>query len=795
MSATDPVTPAVHDSAAVVFSRSLSFVEWKFVVASSDPFATGERGGKPPYRDIPTTGSDKGERWIYAFSRTRDTEPFDLKEEIYRAPNGEMAATRFEDLEDLSKEVGARARPEPVGKTLVLPRRRFGWVLEYRFYASRVRLPLVLIRQLEGRGKDGNPRPDSQLARRIDRFAPRTYLDPGDNKSVFERDGKLLVPVVDPVAIMLNWHASYEEAATDVINYTTPHGGLEAQQKERVALRRKKHLLADLLNRLLDEEASNVRSDLASQLAAGGKGAIASYVTDYEAQVKWRVGLRDQLADLLTRWLESGAIATAAAAHDGGPKVLQGQFRTLFCHAHTGLATSPGGRAYLSRLALDDKHLGHALLWSIESRTDDQVQWARKSAVTVLEAYKAIVEALHDPKIVKEVWRGMPKQVEERLNALMGFEKGTLKVEPAAKVVDVHGKKVPYPTFDLDVSYEKKLEFKKTAGVIAAIEGINFVYAVVAAREQLASADPKQRQQALIGVLGSALDAGTSLLKMLEKGENVARVMSFVSGVIDVYMAVGQQNERYTLGDLGGAKGSFLVAAGSTIGTAAVMLEVMGFATAAAGAVTAIGLAVVAVGYLYKLIKGRAPLQIFVAHTEWGKDRDDHKLDTPDWSPAEFKQWHGTSKGYDYQLQALLNLICKFEIGHAKTSYRELELKLGWVPPGATLHVGYQESWEKTGPTKTLTGIVTFGDPGPTATGPFRPSMKDNALTLVVTSHDLPPGPVLEKMPTPVGTLYKPVAHLKWAEFAAKLRVSFPHVAVLMIPAKGRKAEFARFPS
>jgi hypothetical protein len=776
MSAPDPVTPAVHDSAAVVFSRAFSFVEWKYVVASDDPFATGERGGEPPYRDIfSPKGSDKGERWIYAFSRTTDHDPFKLVEEIRLSATGEMAATRAETL---FNEVGARGTPEPSGKTLVLPRRRFGWVLEYRFYASRVRLPLALIRTLEGRRKDGNPDPLAVLARRIDHFAPRVYLDPGDNSSVFEREGKMLVPVVDPLAIMLNWHASFEAAAADIINYTTPHRGMNEDQRARVARRRKQHLLADLLNRLLAEEAKNLKHDLASQLAADGRTAIASFVADYEAQVRWRTRWRDQTAGMLTRWLQSGAIATAEAAHNASSKAARDQFRTLLCHAHAGLAASPEGSGYLARVIEDKHQLAHAYLWSTETRTDDQVQWARKNALTVLEGYKAIAAVAINPEKLTVSWRAKPEEVEARLNALMGFKKGTLDVETASKVVA--GKSLSY--VELKVSFEKEPAFTKTNGVIAAIEAINFLYAVVAAREQLTSSDPQQRQQALIGLLGSALDAGTAAGKLLRTAEGAVRVMSFVSGVIDVYMAVGTMNDRYALGDLGGAQGSFLVAAGSTIGTAGVALEMLGVAGLTLGVVGVLALAIVAIGYIYKVLYGRTPLQIFFAHCTWGKERDEIVKDTPDWSPTNYKEWHGTLKGFDHQLQALLNLICKFEIGHA-LSYRQLVISFGWIPPGAKLGVGYQESWETLGPTKQLDGSVAFGDQGPTATGPFRASMKDTKLTLIVDSPSLPNKDTTITIGDPqTGIPVKKAKGLKSVQVVARLQVTFQGVTELVVP-------------
>lgn len=736
MSAADPVPQAVHDDAAAVFSRAFSFVEWKFAVASGDPFATGERGGKPPYRDIFPKGTAKGERWIYVFSRAID-EPFTLKEEIRLLASGDLAATPADHLFDR----GRRPAPEPLGKTMVLPRRSFGRVLEYRFYASRVPLPLALIRMLEGRNQEGNPDPKAPAGRRIDQFAPRVFLDPGENNSVFERDGKLLVPVIDPVAIMLNWHASFEEAVTDYVNYTTPHRGLNGDQRAKVARRRKKQLLAELMHQLLAEEDKAGKKDLESQLAAGGRQAIASFVADYEAQARGRLRWRDLTAAMLTRWLQSGAIATAAAAHDADSAAARQQFRTLWWHAHTGLAASPEGRAYLAGFIEGKEPVAYARLWSTESRTDDQVQGARKASVSAIEAFKSIVEAAANPHDLKASWRATPEDVEKRLSALMGFEKGTLTVELVTK--DVAGKSLKVDKIAFDVSYEKKRPFKGANGFIAAIEGINFLLAVAAAREQLGSLDPQQREQVIIGLVGSALDVTTAMGKLLHASESALRVMSFVSGVIDVYLAHGTMQDRYALGDQGGAKGSFIVAAGSTLGTSAVMLEAMGFAGAVTGPFAVLAMAIVAVGYIYKHFYQLSPLQLFFGHSEWGKSRDESAADTPSWSPVNYKEWHGTVNGYDHQLQALLNIVCQFEMGEGKRRH-QLAFKFGWLPPGVKLVVGYKE-----GVHVPLQGTVTFFDEGPTATatgpavanltGPFVASnaAPGSQLTLTATEPTL----------------------------------------------------------
>src|SRR5688500_5420376 len=125
----DPVPQEVHDRAAVVFSRPFRFVEWKFVIATpatSTPF--GDRAGTQ-YQAVREIDRRK---WIYAFRANKEAETYaDVYEEIRVDKNGDMAAVPLDEI--------GRGDPEPLGRTMCLPRRRFGNPLVYRFFASRVR--------------------------------------------------------------------------------------------------------------------------------------------------------------------------------------------------------------------------------------------------------------------------------------------------------------------------------------------------------------------------------------------------------------------------------------------------------------------------------------------------------------------------------------------------------------------------------------------------------------------------------------------------------------------------------
>src|ERR1041384_7195045 len=112
-----------------------------------------------------------------------------------------------------------------------------------------------------------------------------------------------------------------------------------------------------------------------------------------------------------------------------------------------------------------------------------------------------------------------------------------------------------------------------------------------------------------------------------------------------------------------------------------------------------------------------------------------------DWSPSRFEDWkNDKDKELDYQLIALLNIICKIELSWTDT-FRNLQLKLGWVPPGARLLVGYKETWENAADSKELKAEVQFSLTGVASSSSveFQLTQKSkSALQLAVLSPAMP---------------------------------------------------------
>jgi hypothetical protein len=664
----DPIPQSAYDSAAAVFSRSFRFVEWKYVIPAKKLSAPlGDRGA-PPHKAVKKIDRRK---WIYVFRHDDGAEYAAVLEEIRVDDNGQMYATERDRLE---KPIKSRGNPVALGTTMSLPRRLFGVPKVYRFYASRVRLPLAQIKELE---------------KTVHTFAPRTILDQADNTSVIVQNGELLVPVVDPITVALHLHAAYVAAADDLINYTTAHAGLGAATRKTVGLRRKKHLLGTLLKAIIGEEKNVNANNLVHELK-GLQGPLEEFLFHYDKHLEWRVGRRDRLAGYLVQWLTSDAMKIAAAAHKTFGKDIWVQFFVPWCHIITRLFESPTGRQHLAALLDDKDHFVHKFVWPQQPLSDDAVQAVRKGGMTVFEAWAGLVET----RVFIKGTNFVPEIVESLRNLRQLAKAQTLTTTSLKRINTLNRSITAVQLIDPGPVKEVRPFATGAKTMSGLIESVNLVLAVKAFDEAMKGDDPKARELAILNLVGSTLDASSAIASLLKKGEKVVAVFGFVSGVIDVYLGVDAMNKAFKDGDQDIANGSFLTAAGATIGTAGSILALG--AVPGAQAVLVIGLAVVAIGMIYKWLKGKEPLERFFLHCSWGKSHDLIRAGKlkggADWSPTRFEQWKGDNE-FDYQLEALLNIICKVEISHGDT-YRDLRFKAGWLPPDARLLIVYQEQWK-----------------------------------------------------------------------------------------------------
>jgi hypothetical protein len=711
----DSIPQSAYDAAAAVFSRSFRFVEWKFIATNDTArYPFGDHGQSIDTAIVPI---DR-EKWIYVFMHHANEEYAAIREEIRIDANGEMAATPWDKIEKPLKE---RGKPEAIGKSLCLPRRIFGTPEVYRFYASRVRLPLKQIKELE---------------RNIYKFAPATSLEPGKNTTVVEKDGNLLVPVVDPITVLLHLHAAYEASVDDVIHYTVAHDGLPDATKRAVLRRHKKHLLATVIKGIIGDEKNTEANNLV-QLLEGMQSPVEEFITHYERSVAWRIERKVRLGANLVKWLQSDAIRIAGDAYRGSPRLAWPTFLVPWCHCITRLNESPAGRLYVLGLLDDKSHFVHTYVWPKEDLpTDDIVQSVRKGGLTLLEGWKTIAEA--------RILQKSGDYVEETLATLKRLRRARVELldiklsREAIKTIVAEKRRINETIKGInartiaDVPSDINHFARGARSIGAIIEGVNLCFAVAAVMEAMKGTDPEQQKLAIIGLIGSGLDASSAIVSLLKNTEHVVVVLGFVSGVIDIYLGHVAMDKAFKDGEKDVAAGAFLTAAGATIGVSGICMGLL--AIPGAQIVGIIGLAVVAIGSAIKALYSQTPLERFFDRCSWGK----HHLESggADWSPTRFEQWKG-DKEFDYQLEALLNIICKIEVDKDDLfSHRTVTLKAGWIPPDAKLEVTYAESWTTPNERRVLQATVTFPDTGPVSNNAGLPARAAGKTGVTLTDQD-----------------------------------------------------------
>jgi hypothetical protein len=670
-----------YDTATAVFSRPFRFVEWKYVIAL--------KGGTGPFgdRDVPAHMAVKPidrTKWIYVFRQDIGEQYAAIKEEIRVDANGEMFVTPGDRIE---LPIAKRGTPVAIGKAMCLPRRLLGKPKAYRFYASRLRLPLSQIKALENR---------------ISTFVPRTLLDPTNNTSVIQHDGQLLVPVVDPLTVALYLHAAFSAAADDVINYTAAHTDLAPVLRKMVEQRRKKQLLATLLKGIIGEEKNVGANNLVHELK-GLQGPLEEFLTHYDQQLQWRVKRRDWLANILVTWLRTDAFKVASAAHKTISMDSWVRFLVPWCHVLNRLFETPIGRTFLAGLLEDKNHFVHTFVWPQKGLSNDDFQAVRKSGMTIFEAWAELAAT----RVLIKGGDYVPEVVESlrHLRRLKQAEK--LTTQSVKEIVAIDRTITAVKLIDPG-PVETVHHFPASAKSLGAlIESVNLILAIKATSDAMQGDDPQAKELALINLVGSTLDASSAIASLLNKSEHAIHVLGFISGVIDVYLGVIAMDKAFADGDQDIANGEFLTAAGATFGTAGAAMGLL--AIPGGQAVAILGLAVVAIGLIYKWVKGKEPLERFFEHCSWGKN---HKLaGGADWSPTRFEQWTG-DKEFDYQLEALLNIISKVDIDYYDT-FRDLKFKAAWLPLNSKLLVLYQEKWRNTAQPFTIESEILLTHKGP----------------------------------------------------------------------------------
>jgi hypothetical protein len=765
----DPIPQTAYDEAAVVVSRSLRFVEWRYILLAELPV---------PFA-LPRTSIEKAiqeidrEKWIYVFRHDAgDPKSMSLQEEIRFTAGGEMEATPHEDEAQLENASKNRAAPKPIGRTLCLPRRICGKPVFYRLFASRMRLQHAQLKDLK---------------EKIYRFVPATNLqapDRLDASSVVEKGGELLVPVVDPITVMLQLHAAYVAALNDVIRYTT---------SER---RRKKQFLASILKGIIGDHKNTAANNLVNKLV-DNQHPLEQFLADYDAECQWRVRQRDLLASALVKWLKSDAIAFTAAASKGLPKAKWVDAILLpWCHSITRLSETREGKAYLVSLPGNKSHFANPYVWP-RQKPDDEV--VRRGGLRIFEAWLEV--AVAKVLLQKEPPIG---EVDQSLRSLLGSSRAGITERTTKDLVEI-GKRIDSTIISIadatvdaktiaaghQVASEAVDSFKpRFESLEQGLGLLNFALTVREASEKLDSSDANERQLAMVSLAGAGLDATGTILKMAKLGpEKLAQVMGFISGVIDVYLGKEKMDEAFKVGNQARANSAFLSTAGATFGTSAGAMVLIGIPGA-----NFVVLAGILLSFIATILEWGEdpPMEAFFAHCTWGKQHG--KGDGVDWSPTKFSEWKGPRE-FDNQFEALLNVICKPDVGIFDGNVRELKIKMGWVPDKARLSVVYFEQWEGEAYKNVSGEVVIAGDKASTTQAGFQVSLtseKEGSVlrVRVMPSHLSKGHPTVKPTANPLMQDVKFVGGLQEVRVGARLIVkSLDGKRELSIPHGGKLVE------
>ena len=447
-------------------------------------------------------------------------------------------------------------------------------------------------------------------------------LDPGDNLSVIEHNGQLLVPVVDPVTIALHLHAAFTAAADDIVNYTAAHK--ENSHRTSVERRRKKHLLATLLKSIIGEPDNTSANNLVNALK-DRQWPLEDFLAQYDTQLQWRVERRDRMGSFLTRWLQSDAIKIAAAASKDASKESWPRFLTQWCQSITRLGESPPGRHYLDALLNDRTHFIHTYIWPQKKLPEDGVQAVRKGGMTIFEAWKTLAERKILAKGAKVGELVTTLQVLLLPTGKQLVNRSTRSSTTATcsdkKTIQTMGVIAPTASSP-PVPCRRPGAVRRDRGIDQSRTHHQFVRRQ--AREQRSQA----RQLALIGLVGSSLDAASAIGSLMKNSQKVGgddelrlarhRRLSRSSGT----------EERLQAGDTDTANAVFITTAGSTVGVTGTFMALA--AVPGAQIVAVVGLLIVAIGSIYKLLVSKDPIEVVLRPLQLGRQAPDSRKDRLD---------------------------------------------------------------------------------------------------------------------------------------------------------------------
>jgi hypothetical protein len=764
-----------YSDACAVFTRPFIFCEWKvYAVPSADSTKWAPLGvskdKSTSYREI------THDVWIYVFRKFEGTEatPPVWIEEIFHAKDGTLSvAPVAEQLAHLSgnPKVEPKTRPavKEIGKTTTFARRINGRRTLHYLFASRVRLPLPSVYTL----MTGWVGAKLIKAMMIDQWAP-AYSFEKDDINLLEKDGKLIVAVVDPITIALHLHTYADAAAQDCIDY----GG---DLSEKQGGRQSKVMLARILQSLLAADQSlyqDVYLEGANEEQTWNPYAVDSFLEEYNYQIGYRQQWRIRWHTFLVNWLDSEPFQVAFRVFcDAAPL----EALLLICRLLRRISVSELGRGLLLRINSGKPN-----------DADDKWGWVSQH-IFPAESEPAPVWEMIDKASGNTIgavleWAPFvstgvipPKYVIQAINAPLAVRLG---VKPATKIITEGFGSVPQPQFwrgkhgieyvkyQIDPGKASEIKGKYAYGFAWADMALKVVSAAFAAKEIAEAlgpdADYKKKTVAIITGIHTVADLGASAKEIqggykrfaaelaedesketaeaIEKYEIAASRLAALAAITDYVIGVKDTITSLREGETGEGVGHLVSTVGyglEFVGSLAAALSVPGL-----GVLIMIGGALVIIGNTIVKIFKKTDYQRFVRHCYWGPEYGETGP-KKEWAVAPFEQWKDR---YDLQLKSLIELLCQFEIDEdrwkAKANIpsdpekiRAVEVKLGWLPMGARIEVTYDEVWDGNG-TQKLQGTWTVTDQN-SGTGEYTFEAKEgNTLRIKLKDHELEVSPL-----------------------------------------------------
>ena len=642
----DVSDPTQDNIEGTVFSPAFSIVEWKSYFVSTGNFSDWR-----PDTDGVTPWKNLDRKWIYLFQ--------DLSGHLswhgeYYAPDADtLQPVDLQGFEDRDRD--DRPDPAPPVRKLRLAHTVNGNPAYYYAFASRIRLPIDVVRELVVNQRARHLLPCLKVETvnydNPQKHSPNRLLWTGS---------QWILPAVDPLTIALSFAETYSDACDALIRFTTPADAAIHGDPYKVEERHTKQLLGRMLKGIV---AAN--PDLVSHLRGRSTKAIDEFLAKEEHELHKRIRKVDRVGAVLCGWLMGELFGIVQTAHFIEEQWDAAAFINVFGQAVDRLFESSPGKVYLCNLVDAEDHFIHRYVLPQFPTSDVVFGVSRKCAAAIFTVWKQAAPpfaAKHGAKaaeMLAAALRHISRSTEIVVNSRRIAAAGLFN-QPHRHLRPIVFDSLPTADSLRNSSFAKWLSAApeaeaKAVKLLAGIEIVNIAFALNA----LGSAGfDLDGAFSFFGAVGSSLDLYSALKPIFGVACEVSLApIGFFSAIIDFFTALKDFVKATNRNDPGAAIGALINAGGCAAigvgmyavwqgGTAAAVLGI------SASALCFIGVALVAGGVLISALCSRSDLEIFVDHCAFGFSFGTGN--TMPWSEGDMAEWRANPTR---QIQALLNVL------------------------------------------------------------------------------------------------------------------------------------------